>query len=70
MTRRTLRRVLDDPGSGNVDVVAQAMGMVSVQADCSLDDALEMMTDRASVAHCYLIEIARGVVDGDIRFGP
>jgi len=69
-TRRTLRSVLDDPGAENVDIVAQAMGMVSVQADCSVEDAFEMMTDRATVEHSSVITIATYVVDGVIRFGP
>lgn len=57
----------DPPGW---DQIAQAMGMVSVQADCTLDEALDMMRDRAVVHHCNVDEIAFGVLDGVIRFGP
>jgi hypothetical protein len=46
------------------------MGMVSVQADCTLDEALKLMRDRAAVHHCNVDEIAFGVLDGAIRFGP
>jgi AmiR/NasT family two-component response regulator len=50
--------------------VAQAQGMVSVQADCSLEEALELMRDRATVTHQTLDEIADAVLDRSIRFGP
>jgi len=51
------------------EIVAQAVGMVSVQANCTLDEALDMINDRAAVQHCSVAEIASRVVDGVIRFG-
>jgi len=49
--------------------VRQAQGMVSVQAACSMDDALAMMRDRATVSLHTLDEIASLVIDLKIRFG-
>ena len=51
------------------DRVGQASGMVSVQADCPLDEALVIMMDRASVQHQTLTQIAEGVIQRRIRFG-
>jgi phosphosulfolactate synthase (CoM biosynthesis protein A) len=48
--------------------LSQASGMVSVQAECSLTDALQMMNDRAQVQHQTLSEIADGVRAQRIRF--
>jgi hypothetical protein len=39
------------------------------QADCSLDEALQMMCDRATVNHSTLDEIVAAVIDRSIRFG-
>jgi len=49
--------------------VVQAQGMVSVQADCSLDNALVMMHERAQVQHRTLPQIADAVLARSIRFG-
>ena len=49
--------------------VAQASGMVSVQADCTIDGAVVLMETRAVSARRTLEEIAAAVVDGAIRFG-
>jgi len=43
--------------------------MVSVQADCSLDEALVLMQERASVHGLTLKEVADAVVEHLIRFG-
>jgi hypothetical protein len=51
-------------------LVSQASGMVSVQADCSLDDALALMKERAQVCGESLLEIAAATVDRRIRFEP
>jgi hypothetical protein len=51
-------------------LVSQASGMVSVQADCSLDDALALMKERAQVSGESLLEIAAATVDRRIRFEP
>jgi len=51
-----------------LDVIAQAMGMVSVQAECTVDEALVLMETRAVVSHCGVDEIAIATVEGRIRF--
>ena len=43
--------------------------MVSVQAQCSTDEALELMKDHAISKHTTLVEIADSVIDRIIRFG-
>ena len=48
--------------------VEQAANMVRVQADCTLDEALEMMMERASEQRQTLTEIADAVLKGLIRF--
>lgn len=49
--------------------VAQAQGRVSVQAHCSIAEALVLMRDRAKVERETLDDIARGVLERSIRFG-
>jgi len=44
--------------------------MVSVQAECTLDEALVLMKERALVAGESLLDIAEATVDRRIRFGP
>jgi hypothetical protein len=51
-------------------IVSQASGMVSVQAECTLDEALVLMKERALVAGESLLQIAEATVDRRIRFGP
>ena len=51
-------------------IVSQASGMVSVQAECTLDEALVLMKERALVAGESLLDIAEATVDRRIRFGP
>ena len=41
--------------------VAEASGMVSVQADCSCSEAVGMMRERARVEHRSLEEVADAV---------
>jgi hypothetical protein len=48
--------------------VAQAQGVVSVQADCTLDEALRMLVERAQVSHQSLSQIASDVVAHRIWF--
>jgi hypothetical protein len=55
-------------GSGQSARVSNAQGMVSVQARCTVAEALVLLTDRAQVAHRSLEEIAVAVVAGDLRF--
>jgi hypothetical protein len=49
--------------------VDQAQGMVRVQADCTLDEALRLMIDRGRVSHLSLDAIADDVVERLNRFG-
>ena len=48
--------------------IAQAQGMVSLQADCSLSKALLLMRSRAASSDLSLAYIAKGVLDGSIRW--
>lgn len=50
--------------------VAQAAGMVSVQANCTPDHALELMTARARKCGSAVEEVAKAVVDRRVRFDP
>jgi AmiR/NasT family two-component response regulator len=49
--------------------IARAQGMVTVQAECTMDEALDLMRDRAAVGGQTLEEIADAVIDRSIRFG-
>jgi len=49
--------------------VAKASGMVSVQADCTINEPLVMMEERAQVSHQTLTEVADDVLARRIRFG-
>ncbi|MGO9873605.1 MAG: ANTAR domain-containing protein [Acidimicrobiia bacterium] len=49
--------------------VAQAQGMVSVQASCTVAEALTMMHERAQIEHQTLHQVADAVVARSIRFG-
>jgi len=59
----------DGPDSRYNAEIHQAAGIVSVQADCELEQSYVFMCDRAAVAHLSLDEIAAAVIDGSIRFG-
>ncbi len=48
--------------------VAQAVGMVSAQAECNATHALDLITERARLHHETLDEVAAGVLDRSIRF--
>jgi hypothetical protein len=50
------------------DRVAQASGMVSVQAACSVDEALVMIEERAQTIDLTAEEVAESVVDRRFRF--
>jgi AmiR/NasT family two-component response regulator len=47
--------------------VYQASGMVSVQADCSIDDALALMREHATSSHRSLDDVAQQIVERRIR---
>jgi AmiR/NasT family two-component response regulator len=49
--------------------VAQAQGVVSVQAACSTAEALDLMKDRAIVQGQTLDEVVEALLDRSIRFG-
>jgi AmiR/NasT family two-component response regulator len=48
--------------------LAQAQGIVTIQADCTLDDALRKMLDRAQINHQSVSQIADAVVAHQIWF--
>lgn len=48
--------------------VWQAQGVVSVQAACSVDEAMRMIEDRAQISHQSIWQIAIEVIDHQIRF--
>ena len=50
--------------------LAQSQGRVSIQADCTLDQALGLMVERAAQTKRTLDEIADGVATHHIRFRP
>ena len=62
-------RVMASTNGGDPsDRIAQAQGMVAVQADCSLDEALLLMRARARSNDLSLAYVACAVLDGHIRF--
>jgi hypothetical protein len=50
------------------DRVAQASGMVSVQAECSVYEAFVMIEERAQTIDLTSEEVAESVVDRRFRF--
>ena len=50
--------------------IHKAAGRVSIQADCDLEQAYVLISDRAQITHVSLEAIADAVLDGSIRFGP
>ena len=50
--------------------LAQSQGRVSVQAHCTPDQALALMTERGRERQLTLDEIADGVAAHNIWFGP
>ena len=55
-------------GNGYSAQVAQASRMVSMQAGCNIDAAIELMKTLASETDCTLDEIATIVIDREVRF--
>jgi len=49
--------------------LARAQGIVSGQAGCSLDEALQIMRERAQVEHRTVNQVADGVLDRTLSFG-
>lgn len=66
-----LDHVASDPGSVGPETdratVHQATGLVAVQLDVSLEDAIAALRARAWSDDCLLDDLAQGVVRGDIR---
>ena len=48
--------------------VHQASGMITVQVGCTIDDAIALMSDRASKSNQTLDAVATAVVERRIRF--
>jgi hypothetical protein len=69
LSSRRLRLVgwIEETG-GLSDEIARAMGIVAVQADCSLSKALLLMRARAESSEVSLDDVAKGVLDGTIRW--
>ena len=57
-----------DNGSVAVARIAQAQGMVSVQADCTLDAALALLRNAARATDETVEDIAGEVVHRHVRF--
>ena len=68
-SRRTMGPMSNGPDSRCSVEIHQAAGMVSIQADCELEQAYVLMSDRAAVARVSIEEIAMAVLDKSIRFG-
>jgi hypothetical protein len=47
--------------------VAQAAGMISVQASCLIEEALAMMCDRAAEIRVTMDDVATAVLDRSIH---
>ena len=50
--------------------VRQAQQMVAESAKCSLDDALELMTDDADLTDEQLEQVAEEILSGRLHFDP
>lgn len=50
--------------------VRQAQELVAESAKCSLDDALELMTDSADLTDESLEQLADEILSGRVQFGP
>jgi len=58
----------DQTGVLQRDCVAQASGMISLQADCTPSHAIVLMVTRGQETDRTLAQIASAVVHGEIRF--
>jgi hypothetical protein len=52
------------------DLIAftRAVERVARQADCSYDDAVDLMIERANSEHCSLGDIATAIIEGTVQF--
>ena len=62
------RSVTNEIGRLSTGAVAQASGMISVQANCSMNHAVVLMVMRAQEEHTTLEQIAIAVIDQLVRF--
>jgi hypothetical protein len=47
---------------------AQAAGMISTQADCSMEAAIDLLEQRADQFGCRVADIATAVIDRRLHF--
>jgi hypothetical protein len=64
----TVTRMSDPDAVRYSHIVAQASGMVSVQADCHVSQAIVLMKRRGEQTHETLEQIAAAIVRREIRF--
>ena len=64
-----MRSMAAEPSHAHSAQVSRAAGIVSMQADCLIEQALILMDARAELAGVTLDEIAAGVLDQSITFG-
>jgi hypothetical protein len=62
------RNVTNQIGRLSTNAVAQASGIVSVQANCSVNHAVVLMVTRAQETNATLEQIAISVIDQLTRF--
>jgi hypothetical protein len=65
----SMLRVMGDRGLANRVRMGEASGMVSIQAHCSVTEAIALMRRRAEISGATLDEVVIAVVDRSIRFG-
>ena len=63
------QRVDDSDEFQRTVLIAQAQGMVAAEVNCSMDDALVLMKDRAVVEGRTLEQVADAVTARTMRFG-
>jgi hypothetical protein len=54
----------------NAATVAQAQGIITVQADCTRDEALRLMIERAQLTRWSVPQVASAVIAHRIWFHP
>jgi hypothetical protein len=59
---------MDNGASPDTSKVPEAQGMVSAQADCTGEEALRLLNERARATGLRLEEVARAVVDRRTQF--
>jgi hypothetical protein len=59
---------MDNGASPDTSKVAEVQGLVSTQADCTGEEALRLLNERAKAIGLRLEEVARAVVDRRTQF--